>query len=112
MTAALLPFLDGSHPLAFLVTDDLLTANTLFDAVAAASLTVADDPVAPATTLDSADTATFPIPQYLFSNIILHGADPATLGVPPDQISAVTSLDGFGPTTLSISHHIVIGYGR
>ena len=111
-TTFLSPFLDGSHPLAFLVTDDLLTANTLFDAVAAASLTVADDPVAPATTLDSADTATFPIPQYLFSNIILHGADPATLGVPPDQISAVASLEGFSSTALGVANHIILSQGR
>ena len=88
-TTFLSPFLDGSNPPALLIPDDLLTTDALFDGVATATLTVADDPVAPATLLDSADTATFPIPQYLLSDIILDGADPATLGVPPDQISAV-----------------------
>ena len=112
LTTFLSPFLDGSNPPALLIPDDLLIADALFDGVATATLTVADDPVAPATLLDSPDAATFPIPQYLFSNIILDGADPATLGVPPDQIATVTLLDSFDPTTLSISHHIVIGYGR
>jgi hypothetical protein len=106
------PFLDGANPATLLIPNDLLTTNTLFDAVAAVSLTVADDPVAPATMLDSADTATFPIPQYLLSDIILDDADPATLGVPPDQISTVTSLDGFGPTTLGVADHVILSQSR
>ena len=110
--AVLSPFLDGSHPPALLIPDDLLTAAPCSMVYRRLALTVADDPVAPATLLDSADAATFPISQYLLSDIILDGADPATLGVPPDQISAVASLDGFSSTTLSISHHIILGQGR
>jgi hypothetical protein len=62
--------------------------------------------------LDSADTATFPIPQYLLSDVILDSADPATLGVPPDQISAVASLDGFSSTALGIADHIILSQSR
>ena len=55
-TTFLSPFLDGSNPPALLIPDDLLTADTLFDGVATATLTVADDPVASAALLDSADS--------------------------------------------------------
>jgi hypothetical protein len=95
-----------------LIPDDLLTTDALFDGVATATLTVANDPVAPATLLDSPDAATFSIPQYLLADIILHGADPATLGVPPDQIPAVTLLDGFSPTTLGITDHVILSQSR
>jgi hypothetical protein len=95
-----------------LIPNDLLTADTLFDGVAALPLTVTNDPVAPATLLDSPDAATFSIPQHLLSGIILDGADPATLGVPPDQISAMTPFDGFGPTPLGIADHVILSKSR
>jgi hypothetical protein len=95
-----------------LIPDDLLTTAALFDGVATATLTVADDPVAPATLLDSPDAATFSIPQHLLSGIILDGADPTTFGIPPNQISAVASFDGFSPTTLSVANHIILSQGR
>jgi hypothetical protein len=111
-TTFLSPFLDGSNPPALLIPDDLLIADALFDGVATATLTVADDPVAPATLLDSPDATTFSIPQYLLADIILHGADPATLGVPPDQIATLTLLDSFGPTTLGIANYKILSQGR
>lgn len=102
-TTFLLPLLNGSNSPPLLIPNDLLTTNALFDGVAAVPLTVTDDPVTPATLLDSADTATFPIPQNLLSDIILDGADPATLGITPNQISALASLDSFNSMTLGIA---------
>jgi hypothetical protein len=106
------PFLDGSNPSSLLIPNDLLTTNTRFDGVAAVPLTVTDDPVTLATLLNSADTATFPIPQHLFSDIILDGTDPTALGVSSDQISAMASLDGFGPTPLGIADHVFLSQSR
>jgi hypothetical protein len=111
-TTFLSPFLDGSNSPPLLIPGNLLIADALFDGVATATLNVADDPVAPATLLDSPDAATFSIPQYLLADIILHDTDPATLGVPPDQIPAVTRLDGFSSTTLGIANDIILSQGR
>jgi hypothetical protein len=95
-----------------LIPNDLLTAAALFDGVPTPTLTVADDPVAPTTLLDSADTATFPIPQHLLSDVILDSADPAALGVPPNQIPALALLDSFSSTTLGIVAHIILSQSR
>jgi hypothetical protein len=112
LTTFLSPFLDGSNPPTLLIPNDLLTADALFDGVAAEPLTVADDPVASAALLDGPDTLALPISQYLLSDIILDGANPAALGVPPDQIPALALLDSFSSTTLGVANYIICGRGR